>query len=65
LRRCDSSKPFVLGLLARFATLWFVPQSLVVEECLLAGCPDEILVTVYAFDGAIWMLGRFGFESSA
>jgi hypothetical protein len=63
LRRGDRSQPFVLRLLARLAALRFILQSLVVKEGLLAGCPDEILVTVYAFDGAIWMLGRFGLES--
>jgi hypothetical protein len=62
LRCRDSSQPFILRLLARFAALGFVLQSLVVEECLLAGCPDEILVTVYAFDGAIWMLWMFGLK---
>jgi hypothetical protein len=32
------------------------------EECLLARGPDETLVTIYAFDVAVWMLWRFGLE---
>jgi len=32
------------------------------EERLLARCPDETLVTVYAFNGAIRMLWRFWLE---
>jgi hypothetical protein len=62
LRRCDSSQPFVLRLLTRLAAFGFVLQSLVMEKCLFAGRPDEILVTIYASDGAIWMLWVFGFE---
>jgi hypothetical protein len=32
----DSSQPFVLRLLAGFATLWFVLQSFIMEKGLLA-----------------------------
>jgi hypothetical protein len=56
LRSGDGSQSFILGLLARLATLWFVLQSLVVEKRLFPGSPDETLVTVYAFDSAIRML---------
>ena len=57
LRGGDGSQPFILRLLARLATLRFVLQSLVMEKCLFAGSPDEILVTVYALDAAVWMFG--------
>jgi len=55
--RCgDGSESFILRLLTRLATLWFVLQSLVMKKRLFPGSPDEILITVYAFDSAIRML---------
>jgi len=56
LRSGDGSQSFILCLLARLATLWFVLQPLVMEKRLFPGSPDEILITVYAFDRAIRML---------
>ena len=53
LRCCDCREAFVLSLFAGLAPLWFVFQSLVVEENLFTRSPDEVLVTVYAFDKAI------------
>ncbi len=39
-------KAFVFCLLTRLASFWFVLEAFVVEEHLLAGCPDKVLVTV-------------------
>jgi hypothetical protein len=44
-------------LLAGLAALGFVLQTLVMKERLFSGCPNEILVTIYALDAAIWMFG--------
>jgi hypothetical protein len=49
----NGRQSLVLGLLAGFATLGFVLQTLVVKEDLFASSPDEILSTVNAFDRAI------------
>jgi hypothetical protein len=59
LRSRDGSQSFILRLLARLATLWFVLQSLVMEKRLFPGSPDEILITVYTFNSPIWMLWIF------
>jgi hypothetical protein len=48
------SQAFVLGLLARLATLGFILQSLVVKKDLLASSPDKVLATVDTLDGAIF-----------
>jgi len=48
LRSRDGREAFVLGLLARFASFRFVLEALVVEEYLLSGSPDKVLVTIYA-----------------
>jgi hypothetical protein len=48
--RCET---FVLGLLARFASLGFVLQTFVVKENLLASRPDEIISAINAFDRAV------------
>jgi hypothetical protein len=47
---CES---FVLGLLARFASLGFVLQTFVVKEDLLACRPDEIIAAVNTLDRAV------------
>jgi hypothetical protein len=52
----DRGKPFVLGLLARFASFRFVLEPLVVEEYLLSGSPNKVLVTVYASYCTVLML---------
>jgi hypothetical protein len=56
LRRRNCSQTFVLGLLARLATLWFVFESLVVEEYLLARSPDKVFVAVNAPDRTVLIL---------
>jgi hypothetical protein len=53
LRGGNRCEPFVLGLLARFASLGFVLQTFVVKENLLASRPDEIISAIYAFDRAV------------
>jgi hypothetical protein len=53
LGRRDCRESFVLGLLARLATLGLVFQAFVVEEHLFAGGPDEVFVTVDASDWPI------------
>jgi hypothetical protein len=53
LRGGDCGEAFILGLLARFATLGFVLQSFIVKEDLLASRPDKILCTVNTLDRAI------------
>lgn len=50
LRGCNRSQSFVFRLLARLAALWFVFEPFIVKENLLAGSPNEILVTVYTSD---------------
>lgn len=55
LRRGDSSEAFILRLLAGFASLGLVLQSLVMKKGLLPRRPDEMLTTVYALDRAIRM----------
>jgi hypothetical protein len=52
----DCCQSFVLGLLAGFTTLGFVFQTLVVKENLFPRGPNEILVTVDAFDCAVLVL---------
>ena len=56
LRCGDRSQPFILRLFAGLAAFGLVLQPLVVKKRLLAGCPDEFLVTVYTQDCAIGML---------
>lgn len=59
-------EPFVFSLLAGFATLGFVLQSLVVKENLLAGSPDKVLVTIDTPDWPILIFtvwGRFQYVS--
>ena len=53
LRGSDGCESFVLGLLARLASLGFVLQTLVVEEDLLASRPHEIICAINAFDRAV------------
>jgi hypothetical protein len=53
LRGGNCCEPFILGLLAGLAALGLVLQTLVVKEDLLAGCPDEIITAVDAFDRAV------------
>jgi hypothetical protein len=55
LGRRNRSQPFILCLLARLATFGFVLQALVMKKSLFARGPDEILVTVYTLDGAVWV----------
>ena len=43
---CNGREPFVFCLLTRLAPFWFVPEAFVVEEHLIAGCPDKVLVAV-------------------
>jgi hypothetical protein len=47
LRSRDGCEAFVLRLFAWFASFRFVFEPLVVEEYLLSGSPDKVLVTVY------------------
>jgi hypothetical protein len=47
LRGGNRGETFVLGLLARFATLGLVLQTFVVKEDLFASSPDEIIPAVY------------------
>ena len=58
LRGRDRSQSFILGLLARFASLWFVLESLVVKKNLLACSPNKVFVTVNA---PYWPILIFGF----
>ena len=58
----DGRQPFVLSLLARLTTLWLVLKSLIVEEGLLSGSPDEIFVTVYALDALVLIFGVGGLD---
>jgi len=53
LRGCNRSQSFVFSLLARLAALWFVLQPFIVKEYLLAGSPNEILVTIYTSDRTV------------
>jgi hypothetical protein len=53
LRGGNRSEPFVLGLLARFASLGFILQTLVVKEDLLASRPDEIISAINTFDRTV------------
>jgi hypothetical protein len=46
-------------LLAGLAAFGFVLQTFVMEKCLFPRSPDEILVAVYAPDGAIGIFWRF------
>jgi hypothetical protein len=54
LRGGNRCEPFILGLLARLATLRLILQTFVVKEDLLASRPDEIISTVNAFDRAVF-----------
>jgi hypothetical protein len=54
LRGGNRCEPFVLGLLARFASLGFVLQTFVVKEDLLASRPDEIISAVNTLDRAVF-----------
>jgi hypothetical protein len=53
LRGGDGGEAFVLGLLAWFAALRLVLQTLVVKENLLARRPDKIFPAIYTPDVAI------------
>jgi hypothetical protein len=53
LSRRDCCEPFVFCLLARFAALGFVLQTLIVKKDLLPAGPNKILAAIYAFDSAI------------
>jgi hypothetical protein len=53
LRSGNRCEPFVLGLLARFAPLGLILQTLVVKEDLLTSRPDEIISTVNTLNRAI------------
>jgi hypothetical protein len=53
LRGGNRSEPFILGLLARLASLGFILQTLVVKEDLLASSPDEIISAIYTFDRTV------------
>ena len=57
LRGGNGRQPFVLRLLAWFATLWLILETLVVEKRLLARSPNEILIAIDTLDAAIWKLG--------
>jgi hypothetical protein len=54
LRRGNGCEPFILGLLARFATLGLILQTFVVKEDLLASRPDEIVCTVNTLNRAVF-----------
>ena len=54
LRSGNGCEPFILGLLARFATLGFVLQTFVVKEDLLASRPDEIISTINTLNRAVF-----------
>ena len=56
LSRRDRSQSLVLGLLAWLTTLWFVLQSLIVKEDLLAAGPCKTVAAVDAFYRAIFIL---------
>ena len=62
MRGGDGRQPFVLSLLARLTTLWLVLKSLVVEERLLSGSPDEVFVTVYALDALVLIFSIAGLD---
>jgi hypothetical protein len=49
----DGRETIVLGLLAGLAALWFVLQTFVMKENLLAHGPDKLFTAVYAFDSSI------------
>jgi hypothetical protein len=54
LRGGNCGEPFILGLLARFATLGLVLQTFVVKEDLLACRPNEIVSTVNTLNRAVF-----------
>jgi hypothetical protein len=54
LRGSNCCEPFILGLLARLATLGFILQTFVVKEDLLASRPDEIVSTINTLDWAVF-----------
>jgi hypothetical protein len=54
LRGGNGCEAFILGLLARFATLGLVLQTFVMKEDLLARRPDEIVSTVNTLNCAVF-----------
>ena len=54
MRGGNGCEPFILGLLARFASLRFVLQTFVVKEDLLASRPGEILSAINTLDWAVF-----------
>jgi hypothetical protein len=51
--RRDGRETIILGLLTGLAALWFVLQTLVVKEDLLAYGPDKLFTAIYALDSSI------------
>jgi hypothetical protein len=56
LRGSNSCQPFILGLLARLASLRLVFQALIMKENLFSRSPNKVLGTIHASDWAILIL---------